>query len=98
MQSFSSKNNLPTITTQSVDNLMHENGNICINMEPSSSVTTLQGNIRSQTSSPTQQQKSGWTTMTPQQISTWIDKRSRFLFPCAFGVFNIFYWSFVYYL
>jgi hypothetical protein len=40
-------------------------------------------------------QKQSWTTMTPQQISTWIDKRSRFIFPLAFLIFNIFYWTFV---
>uniref|UniRef100_A0A336LQY4 pH-sensitive chloride channel 2 n=1 Tax=Culicoides sonorensis TaxID=179676 RepID=A0A336LQY4_CULSO len=38
----------------------------------------------------------GWTTMTPQEISIWIDKRSRLVFPVAFLIFNIFYWSFVY--
>lgn len=40
--------------------------------------------------------QSGWTTMTPQEISYWIDRRSRFLFPCAFVIFNAFYWTFVY--
>lgn len=39
-----------------------------------------------------------WTTMTPQEIAIWIDKRSRIVFPCAFLVFNLFYWSFVYLL
>ncbi|XP_067005497.2 pH-sensitive chloride channel 2 [Anabrus simplex] len=36
-----------------------------------------------------------FTTMTPQQISQWIDTRSRFFFPAAFIVFNILYWSFL---
>ncbi|XP_058056351.1 pH-sensitive chloride channel 2 [Anopheles bellator] len=40
----------------------------------------------------------GWTTMTPQQVAIWIDKRSRFAFPVAFVIFNIFYWTFVYYV
>ncbi|XP_017784957.1 PREDICTED: glycine receptor subunit alpha-1-like [Nicrophorus vespilloides] len=39
-----------------------------------------------------------WTTMTPQEIAIWIDKRSRFVFPVAFIIFNVFYWSFVYLL
>ncbi|KAF5280509.1 hypothetical protein FQA39_LY18031 [Lamprigera yunnana] len=37
-----------------------------------------------------------WTSMTPQEVAIWIDKRSRIVFPCAFIVFNIFYWAFVY--
>lgn len=40
--------------------------------------------------------KSGWTTMTPQEISIWIDRRARFVFPCAFCVFNALFWTFVY--
>ncbi|XP_052892075.1 pH-sensitive chloride channel 2 [Anopheles moucheti] len=40
----------------------------------------------------------GWTTMTPQEVAIWIDKRSRFVFPIAFVIFNIFYWTFVYYV
>ncbi|KAI5706031.1 hypothetical protein M8J75_004220 [Diaphorina citri] len=35
-------------------------------------------------------------TMTPQEIATWIDKRSRIYFPLAFLIFNVFYWIFVY--
>jgi hypothetical protein len=37
----------------------------------------------------------GFTTMTPQQIAGWIDKRSRVLFPACFVVFNVLYWGFV---
>ncbi|XP_023179977.1 glycine receptor subunit alpha-4 isoform X1 [Drosophila hydei] len=38
----------------------------------------------------------GWTTLTPQEIAIWIDNRARFIFPLAFLVFNLFFWSFVY--
>lgn len=37
----------------------------------------------------------GFTTMTPQQIAQWIDRRSRVLFPVAFLLFNVLYWGFV---
>ncbi|KAG5676859.1 hypothetical protein PVAND_006666 [Polypedilum vanderplanki] len=39
----------------------------------------------------------GWTRMTPQEISHYIDKRSRAFFPGAFLMFNILYWTFVYF-
>lgn len=86
--------------TQSMDDLMQENGNnIGVNMEPSSSITTLQMNQANCPSpDPNMNMKQGWTTMTPQEIAYWIDRRSRVLFPSAFFVFNIFYWTFVYYL
>lgn len=92
------KNTIPTITTtQSMDDLIQENGNnVSVNMEPSSSTTTLQ--INNSAMPESHNEKSGWTTMTPQEIAYWIDRRSRVLFPGAFLVFNIFYWTFVYYL
>lgn len=98
LQSFPSKSNIPTITTtKSLDDLITENGSVAVNMEPSSSSATLQvhGQEECYTPEPTNG-KSGWTTMTPQEISMWIDRRSRFLFPCAFVVFNAIFWTFVY--
>lgn len=77
---------------------MQENGNnVSVNMEPSSSTSTLQMN-HNVCGTPELNERHGWTTMTPQEIAYWIDRRSRLLFPCAFLVFNIFYWTFVYYL
>lgn len=86
--------------TQSMDDLMQENGNnLVVNMEPSSSTTTLQMNNMNNIGTASElNEKTGWTTMTPQEIAYWIDRRSRVLFPSAFLVFNIFYWTFVYYL
>lgn len=81
-----------------MDDLMQENGNnISVNMEPSSSTTTLQMS-HTNCASPDPNMRQGWTTMTPQEIAYWIDRRSRVLFPSAFFVFNMFYWTFVYYL
>lgn len=91
---------IPTITTtHSVDDLVHNNtNNAIVNMEPSSSSTTIQiqSNNHSPVTSEIPNEKSEWTTMTPQEISYWIDRRSRFLFPCAFIIFNALYWTFVY--
>lgn len=40
--------------------------------------------------------RTGWTTMTPQEISIWIDRRARFMFPLCFICFNAIFWTFVY--
>lgn len=74
-QSFPSAMNLPTITTQSYDDLSKQNGSEGSDEPPKHHT---------------------WTTMTPQEIATWIDKRSRVLFPLMFVFFNIIYWTFVY--
>lgn len=81
VHSFPSAINLPTITTQSFDDLMGTG------KSPQG-----QGSDGSGDAPP----KHTWTTMTPQEIATWIDKRSRVLFPIMFIIFNIIYWTFVY--
>lgn len=37
-----------------------------------------------------------WATMTPHEVSLWIDRKARFIFPLAFVIFNAFFWTFVY--
>uniref|UniRef100_A0A182QR83 pH-sensitive chloride channel 2 n=1 Tax=Anopheles farauti TaxID=69004 RepID=A0A182QR83_9DIPT len=73
---------LPIITTTDADRAMADADKVMIQMEDEPS--SVNGN--------------GWTTMTPQEVAIWIDKRSRFVFPIAFVIFNIFYWTFVYYV
>ncbi|XP_055375610.1 pH-sensitive chloride channel 2-like [Condylostylus longicornis] len=96
MPTVPSKNNLPIIRTESADDFL-DNGHISINMEPLNrsnqnmiSNSTLDGNGNNNNIS--------WTTMTPQQIAIWIDKRARFVFPISFIVFNALFWTFVYVL
>ncbi|XP_060522302.1 pH-sensitive chloride channel 2 [Cylas formicarius] len=36
-----------------------------------------------------------WTEMTPHEIAIWIDRRSRVVFPAAFLVCNLIYWSLI---
>ncbi|XP_022115649.1 pH-sensitive chloride channel 2 isoform X1 [Pieris rapae] len=80
VHSFPSALNLPTITTQSYDELVHRSG----------------GRHDSSEGSDEAPKQHTWTQMTPQEIATWIDKRSRVLFPLLFILFNIIYWTFVY--
>ncbi|CAH2236783.1 jg8543 [Pararge aegeria aegeria] len=81
VHSFPSALNLPTITTQSYDELIASGG---------------RPRTAGSEGSDEPPKHHTWTQMTPQEIATWIDKRSRVLFPLLFIFFNIVYWTFVY--
>lgn len=91
-----SPQNIPVITTNSDEEFAKEpNGHYKIDMETNDSSNNLSmaDSTRSQ-----ENLTYNWTTMTPQEISIWIDRRARFVFPLAFIVFNALFWTFVYVL
>lgn len=90
---------MPAIVTENFDDTRHENGNV-INMEPNNNNDNRSiGSTPNLTTCGGGDDKGeshlGWTTMTPQEIAMWIDKRARIVFPVTFLVFNVFYWIFV---
>lgn len=79
---------MPIITTQCVDTAsitsnQNSVGHV-INMDSTKDGTN------------TNAEGTTFTSMTPQEIAMWIDRRSRFLFPVMFLAFNALYWTFVY--
>ncbi|XP_058975456.1 pH-sensitive chloride channel 2 [Musca domestica] len=79
--------NLPIITTQSADTV-----SIASNPNSTGHVINMDDNNKDNKTG----ENTTFTTMTPQEIAMWIDRRSRFLFPLMFLGFNCLYWTFVY--
>ncbi|CAO1348804.1 unnamed protein product [Diamesa hyperborea] len=90
----SNQQSIPIITTESVDDLHTYTNGALSHANSMVSVSMTNDHLSPKEQEP-KDLKGTWTTMTPQQISMWIDKRSRLVFPCAFIIFNIFYWTFV---
>ncbi|KAK5640700.1 hypothetical protein RI129_009247 [Pyrocoelia pectoralis] len=82
-QSFPSTIEIPKIHTETENDFMSTDSQLTIPV-PSNNINKTSEKLQK------------WTSMTPQEVAIWIDKRSRMVFPCAFIVFNIFYWAFVY--
>lgn len=80
----------PSTSEMTLPTIITENETLDKNMFPESIVIPISQQTDSSLSN------FGLTTMTPQEIAQWIDKRSRICFPIGFVIFNIFYWTFVY--
>ncbi|KAK6639337.1 hypothetical protein RUM43_007609 [Polyplax serrata] len=90
---------VPSMATRSMDTVEVSNGpydadceDVIIPIPPSHHHSPSRPGTPS---NPNHQQTKGLTTMTPQEIATWIDRRSRLWFPASFILFNLLYWGFV---
>lgn len=80
------------ISMQLVDDLNDTNSTVN-NQQMNEHIINMEGD---QTAKNPSNENATFTTMTPQEIAMWIDRRSRFLFPVTFLAFNAIYWTFVY--
>ncbi|XP_034488175.1 glycine receptor subunit alpha-4 [Drosophila innubila] len=89
-------NTVITIETPIIigDGLSRENSTISLedNNASISSGSTAQLTETPQAEKPPQT----FATMTPKEVSLWIDRKMRFVFPLAFIVFNALFWTLVY--
>lgn len=89
------KNTVITIETPIIigNGLSRENSTISMEENDasisSSSTATL-------TETPKEKPPQTFATMTPKEVSLWIDHKMRFVFPLAFLIFNAFFWTLVY--
>ncbi|KAI4456334.1 neurotransmitter gated ion channel [Holotrichia oblita] len=77
---------IPKITTQSDENLMPAKEFVATAIDiPENDPMDDEPHLMPQK----------WTTMTPQEVANWIDKKSRVAFPIAFLIFNVLFWIIV---
>ncbi|XP_030370673.1 glycine receptor subunit alphaZ1 isoform X2 [Scaptodrosophila lebanonensis] len=88
-----SNNTVITIETPIIiaDGLSRGNSSLSLN----DNATTDGGSTMQLTQTPPRSNQT-FATMTPKEVSLWIDRKMRFVFPLAFIVFNALFWTLVY--
>ncbi|EDW67732.2 pH-sensitive chloride channel 2 isoform X2 [Drosophila virilis] len=89
------KNTVITIETPIIigDGLSRENSAISLE-ETDTSISS--GSTATLTETPNEKPAQTFATMTPKEVSLWIDRKMRFVFPLAFLIFNALFWTLVY--
>ncbi|KAH8406640.1 hypothetical protein KR222_001545 [Zaprionus bogoriensis] len=89
------KNTVITIETPIIigDSLCRENS--ALSLEDSNS-SIGSSSTAALTEKPAEKPLQTFATMTPKEVSLWIDRKMRFIFPLAFIVFNALFWTLVY--
>ncbi|KAL0269984.1 UNVERIFIED_CONTAM: hypothetical protein PYX00_007546 [Menopon gallinae] len=83
------------LTVNSIDSIDHDRFSSVNTVTTTDNANDCQNVIIPIPTNPNNPPNKGFTTMTPQEIANWIDRRSRVVFPAAFIFFNFLYWGFV---
>ncbi|TDG50439.1 hypothetical protein AWZ03_003028 [Drosophila navojoa] len=95
VSSGNQKNTVITIETPIIigNGLSRENSTISMEDNDASLSTSSTATL---SETPKEKPAQTFATMTPKEVSLWIDHKMRFVFPLAFLVFNAFFWTLVY--